>query len=128
MTVLLISLALALQNIAPLPRLPGYAEVRAMRVPVIASDITNRPYRVIAEIKVNVGKATYFSRDPSEQRVYQELWERAAKVGADAVVNARYSETIPGGWTYGRRRASGQAIKFLTDEEIARLKAQGTLP
>lgn len=92
-----------------------------MAVPVISGDVNDRPYRVVAEIRVNIAKVTYFSRDPSEARVYKELWERARKVGADAVVNARYSEAIPGGWTYGRRKASGQAIKFLSDAEIEKL-------
>jgi uncharacterized protein YbjQ (UPF0145 family) len=117
---LLIALALAVQNIAPAP-VPGYAEVRAMSVPVVAGDINDRPYSVIGEVRANVAKATYFSRDPSEAKVYRELWERARRLGADAVVNARYSEAIPGGWTYGRRKASGQAIKFLSDVEIERL-------
>lgn len=112
---------LLIQNIDPAPvaRPPGYAEVRAMQVPVIATDINDRPYRVIAEIKTDVRKHTVFEKDPSVAKVYRELWERARKVGADAVVNAKYSDTLYGGWTWGRRHASGQAIKFLTNEEIA---------
>lgn len=118
---LLIVLALALQNIAPAPvvKPPGYAEVRAMPVPVISGDINDRPYRVIAEVKTDVRKWTIFEKDPSEQRIYNELWERARKLGADAVVNARYGDTLYGGLTWGRRHATGQAIKFMTDEEIA---------
>ncbi|MCF2514427.1 hypothetical protein LVY65_05020 [Sphingomonas sp. G124] len=123
MTVLL-GIILALQNInpQPAPSLPGYAQVRTMPVPVVAGDITDRPYRVIAEIKTNVRKWTIFEKNPSEQHVYNELWERARKLGADAVVNAKYSETLYGGLTWGRRHASGQAIKFLSDDEIARMK------
>lgn len=112
---------LAAQNIAP-PPTPHYADIIRMPVPVIAGDITDRPYRVIGEIQTNVSKATIFSADPSEQRVYRELWQRASKIGADAVVNAHYSESVPGGWTWGRRKAYGQAIKFLTDAEITRRK------
>lgn len=121
--------ALLLQNIDPPPpvRQPGYVEVRAMAVPVIAGDISDRPYRVITNIQTQVRKITVFEKDPSEARVYRALWERAQRLGADAVVNARYSETLFGGWTWGRRHASGQAIKFLTDAEIAQLKAQGRL-
>lgn len=111
---------LLIQNIDPQPvvRPPGYAEVRAMSVPVIAGDINDRPYRVIATIETSVRKWTVFEKDPSQAKVYRELWERARKVGADAVVNAKYGETLHGGWTWGRRHASGQAIKFLTDDEI----------
>lgn len=130
MKALAVLLAMALQNIDPSPieRPAGYADVRAMAVPVIAGDITDRPYRVIATIDTQVRKLTVFEKDPSQARVYRELWERARKVGADAVVNARYSETLFGGWTWGRRHASGQAIKFLTDAEVAKLKADGRLP
>jgi hypothetical protein len=112
---------LLVQNIDPAPvvRPPGYAEVRMMSVPVIAGDINDRPYRVVANIETNVRKMTVFEKDPSEAKVYRELWERARKVGADAVVNAKYGETLYGGWTWGRRHATGQAIKFLTDTEIA---------
>lgn len=113
-------LLLLAQNIDPQPvvRPPGYAEVRMMPVPVIAGDIIDRPYRVIANIETNVRKLTVFEKDPSEEKVYRELWERARRVGADAVVNAKYGETLYGGWTWGRRHASGQAVKFLTDAEI----------
>lgn len=117
---MLILLILA-QNIDPPPpvRQPGYAEVRAMPVPVIAGDINDRPYRVIANIETKVRKMTVFEKDPPEAKVYRELWERARKIGADAVVNAKYGETLYGGWTWGRRHATGQAIKFLTDAEVA---------
>lgn len=115
---LFIALALAVQNIAPPQQAVGYAEIRAMAVPVIAADINDRPYRVIATIETNVRKWTIFEKDPSEQRVFRELWAKARKSGADAVVNARYGETLYGGLTWGRRKASGQAIKFLSDAEI----------
>lgn len=117
---MLIALALAVQNITPAlpPRAVSYAEIRAMPVPVIATDINDRPYRVIANIETNVRKWTVFEKDPSEAKVYRELWERARKVGADAVVNAKYGETLYGGLTWGRRKASGQAVKFLSDIEM----------
>lgn len=113
-------LALGLQNIDPPKAVPppSYAQVRAMSVPVIAGDINDRPYRVIANIEATVRKWTAFEKDPSERKVHAELWERARKVGADAVVNAKYGETLYGGLTWGRRKASGQAIKFLTEAEI----------
>jgi len=120
---LLLAFLLA-QNVDPQPpvRQPGYAEVRSMPVPVVAGDITDRPYRVVGNIETQVRKLTIIEKDPSEARVYRELWERARKLGADAVVNAKYSETLFGGWTWGRRHASGQAIKFLTDSEVATLR------
>lgn len=118
--------ALLLQNIDPAPpvRQPGYAEIRAMSVPVLSGDITDRPYRVVGNIEANVRKWTVFEKDPSEAKVYRELWERARRLGADAVVNAKYSETLYGGLTWGRRHATGQAIKFLSDREIQQMRGE----
>lgn len=120
--IVMLAALLVVQNIDPTPPPPPprYAEIVRLAVPVIAGDISDRPYRVVGEIETSVRKWTMFEKDPSEARVYRELWNRAAKLGADAVVNARYGETLFGGLSWGRRKASGQAIKFLTDEEMAR--------
>lgn len=113
------------QNIAPDPVLPppGYAQIITMDVPVVAGDITDRPYRVIGVIETNVRKATAFSKDPSEEKIFRELWERAEKMGADAVVNAKYGGPRVTLMSWGASKATGQAIKFLTDQEIAALPA-----
>lgn len=123
---LVLAALLTLQNIDPAPQ-PRYADLVRLEVPVIAGDITDRPYRVLAEVKADVPKLTIFSKDPSEAKVYQALWKQARKHGAHAVLNARYSEAVPGGWTWGRRKAYGQAVQFLTDAEIAILRATGKL-
>ena len=59
-------------------------------VPVFPYDITDRPYEVLGEVKAGVRKATVFSKSPSQEKIYKELWERARKLGADAVVKAQY--------------------------------------
>lgn len=97
----------------------GYAKVRQMEVPVVEGDITDRPYRVIGTVQATVRRATAFSKNPSREKVYKELWERAVKLGADAVVKANYGEAKVTAWSWGARDAEGQAVKFLTDEEIA---------
>lgn len=108
------------QNIdPPAPRHIAYAELVAQRVPVTDLDITDRPYRVIGEVRAEVRKATIFSPSPSQEHVFRELWERAVRLGADAVVNARYGDSRVTAMSWGSRRASGQAVKFLTDAEIA---------
>lgn len=112
------------QNVATQPAEPPatYASLSALEVPVVAGDITDRPYRVVGEVTAEVRKATIFSRAPSHAKVYRELWERAERMGADAVVNARYGDARVTALSWGSRRATGQAVKFLTDAEIA---AQG---
>jgi hypothetical protein len=49
----------------------------AVGVPVFPHDITDRPYEVIGEVKAGVRKATIFSKEASQEKIYMELWERA---------------------------------------------------
>lgn len=118
---------LSAQNIdGPPPPPPStYAEVMALEVPVTEGDITDRPYRVVAEVSKEVRRATVFSRNASNDKVYRELWEEAQEHGADAVVNARMGDGRVTALSWGSRRATGQAIRFLTEAEIAQRRAAG---
>ena len=102
----------------PVPPTP-YSALSEMRYPVVAGDITDRPYRVLGIVGAEVRKATIFSRSPSQEHVYRELWERAERLGADAVINAQYGNARVTGLSWGSRRSQGDAVKFLTDAEIA---------
>lgn len=81
-------------------------------VPVFAGDITDRPYRVIGVVKAGVRKATVFSKSSSEGKIYRELWERAKKMGADAVINAKYGAAHVTAISWGKTNATGTAVKF----------------
>lgn len=118
------------QNVeGPAPPPPStYAAVMALEVPVTAGDITDRPYRVIAEVTKEVRRATLFSKNASNAKVYRELWEEAQEHDADAVVNADMGDARVTALSWGSRRATGLAIKFLTPEEIAQRPASGTAP
>ncbi len=96
-----------------------YAAVMALEVPVTAGDISDRPYRVLAEVSKEVRRATLFSKDASDAKVFRELWEEAQEHGADAVIFAHMGEARVTALSWGSRKATGQAIKFLTDAEIA---------
>lgn len=74
---------------APLPLTP-YSSLSTLEYPVVAGDITDRLYRVVGEVTAEVRKATLVSRAPSERHVHRDLWERAERLRADAVVHARY--------------------------------------
>jgi len=112
----LIAVALATaagaQDMTPRVSEPA-ATVTARRPPVTAGDIVDRPYRVIGPVRTTVRKLFIFSSAPTEERIYRELWERAERMGADAVIFAEYggAETELG--KVGAREASGRAIKFL---------------
>ena len=82
-------------------------------VPVFPYDITDRPYKVLGEVKAGVRKATVFSKSPSQKKIYGELWERAKKLGADAVIKATYGDAHVTAFSWGKASASGVAIKFL---------------
>lgn len=92
-------------------------------VPVFPYDLTDRPYKVLGDVKAGVRKATVFSKSPSQKKIYEELWERAKKLGADAVVKASYGDAKVSLMSWGQSNATGVAIKFLTAEEIEAQKA-----
>jgi hypothetical protein len=81
-------------------------------VPVFPYDIKDRPYVVVGQVKAGVRKATVFSKSPSQAKIYRELWERAEKLGADAVVNANYGDAHMSAFSWGKSNATGTAIRF----------------
>lgn len=86
-------------------------------VPVFAYDLTDRPYRVLGEVKAGVRKATIFSKEASQAKIYRNLWERAEALGADAVINAKYGDSHVSAMSWGKTSATGTAIKFLAPGE-----------
>jgi uncharacterized protein YbjQ (UPF0145 family) len=81
-------------------------------VPVFPYDITDRPYQVVGEVKAGVRKATIFSKAPDQGKIYRELWERAQKLGADAVIKAEYGDAHVTAMSWGSVSATGVAIRF----------------
>jgi uncharacterized protein YbjQ (UPF0145 family) len=81
-------------------------------VPVFAYDLTDRPYTVVGEVKAGVRKGSVFSKEASQEKIYRELWERAEKMGADAVVNAKYGDSHVSAFSWGKTNATGTAVKF----------------
>ena len=81
-------------------------------VPVFAFDITDRPYTVVGEVKAGVRKASVFSKEAGQEKIYRELWERAEKIGADAVINAKYGDSHVSAFSWGKTNATGTAVKF----------------
>ena len=121
------SATLSAQDVAPpTPAPTTYAAVMALDVPVTAGDVTDRPYRVLAEVSKEVRRATLFSKNASDEKVFRELWEEAQEHGADAVIRASMGDARVTALSWGSRRATGQAIKFLTDEEIAQGRSAGS--
>lgn len=80
--------------------------------PVIAGDVTDRPYTVVGQITAGVRKATVFSKSSSPEKIYRELWERGEKMHADAVIHASFGKSHISAMSWGQTTATGTAIKF----------------
>lgn len=72
----------------------------------------DRQYVVVGEIRDNLRKSFSFQANPTKERIYAELWERARKMGADAVIYAKYGETKVTLFNNGRTPISGTAIRY----------------
>jgi uncharacterized protein YbjQ (UPF0145 family) len=88
-------------------------------VPVFPYDITDRPYEVVGEIETSVRQATLDSKSPAQEKIYKELWERAEKMGADAVVKASYGDAHVTALSWGASKAHGVAVRFLPQAPAA---------
>lgn len=111
--------AVALLAVAPMDaalakkQQKSYQVVNAdVGVPVFATDLPDRPYTVLGEVQAKVRKATIFSKEASQEKIYRELWERGEKLGADAVVNAGYGNSHVTALSWGSTTATGTAVKF----------------
>ena len=83
-------------------------------VPVFKGDI-KRPYFVVGQIKDNLRKPFAFLPNPTQEKIYAEIWERGRKMGADAVINARFGATKRTLFNHGSTPISGTAIKYTSE-------------
>jgi hypothetical protein len=81
-------------------------------VMVTENDITDRPYVALGDVSVTVRKTTIFDPDPTRAKVNEALREEAAKLGADAVVLARYGAVGMGIFSWGQMEGQGRAVAF----------------
>ena len=110
----------ALAALAMVPAISADAKEKAtyrvvnadVGVPVFATDLPDHPYTVVGEVQAKVRKATLFSKPASQEKIYRELWERGAKLGADAVIKANYGDSHVTALSWGSTTATGTAVKF----------------
>ena len=86
-------------------------EQKAIDVPVYEGGV-QRPYVVVGQIKANLRKHFSFQPNPTKAEIFAEIWERAEKLGADAVIDARFGPTKATLFDHGRTPISGTALKF----------------
>ena len=70
-------------------------------------------YSLIGPLNVSVKKLTIFHKDPTKEQADDAMREKAISMGADAVMEVRYSSGI-GMTTWGYMDAEGKAVKLLT--------------
>src|SRR5579871_4715074 len=89
----------------PAPKTPD-------QVVVTEGDITDRPYTSLGDITVTVRKFSIFNKDPTPAQVNDALREKAAEMGADAVVLARYGAVGVSVISWGELEGAGRAVVF----------------
>lgn len=81
-------------------------------IPVYQTDVTDKKYHSLGDISVTVSKNTIFDADPTPALIDQALQKKAATVGADAVILARYGTVGISLFSYGSLDGNGRAIAY----------------
>lgn len=89
------------------------AHKKPEQITLTENDILNRKYKSLGDISVTVRKVTIFDKDPNKETVNQALKEKAAEIGADAVVLVRYGTVGIGLMSWGEMDGNGRAIVFI---------------
>lgn len=87
-------------------------KTEARKILVSEADITDRTYDSVGDITVTVNKTTVFHPTPTRELVNVKLQEKAADLGADAVILVRYGEAGVSFFSWGSLEGKGRAIKF----------------
>ena len=69
-------------------------------------------YTSLGDVSVTVNKTTVFNKDPTREMVNDKLKEKAAELGADAVILVRYGEGGVSLLSWGSLEGKGRAIKY----------------
>jgi hypothetical protein len=82
------------------------------KIQIVEGDMADRPYKSLGDISVTVNKTTLFNADPTREMVNQRLRNRAAELGADAVIQVRYGTVGIGLMSWGSLDGKGRAVAF----------------
>ena len=82
-------------------------------VKVYETDVAGRRYQSLGDLNVTVNKTTLFHPNPTRELVEAKLREKAAELGADAVIFATYGNVGVSFMSWGSMDGRGRAIRFL---------------
>ena len=91
---------------------PAVAPTDPATIILTEEDITNRSYKVLADLEVTANKTTLFNKDPTNEDIDRRLRDEAAKLGADAVILVRYGTVGVSLFSWGSLDGQGRAVKF----------------
>ena len=98
-------------NASPRAATGAAARTPVAQVAVMESD-SPRKYTSLGDITVTVNKTTAFHPAPTRERANQALKEKAAEMGADAVVLVRYGTVGVSLMSWGSLEGKGPAVKY----------------
>lgn len=82
-------------------------------VKIYETDVAGRRYESLGDLNVTVNKTTIFHPNPTREMVEAKLREKAAELGADAVIFATYGNVGVSFMSWGSMDGRGRAIRFL---------------
>lgn len=94
------------------PQITGEMHKTSAQIMLTTHDIVDRKYKTLGDISVTVRKDSLFADDPTEAKVNDALKEKAADMGADAVILVRYGTVGIGFTSWGVLDGNGRAIVF----------------
>jgi len=89
------------------------AERLPANIMITETDLPSRRYETLGDIDVTVNKTTIFNKDPTREMVNEKLQEKAAKLGADAVILVRYGTVGVSFTSWGSLDGKGRAVRFV---------------
>ena len=81
---------------------------------ILEGDLLDTPYTAVAPVEAVVKKLTAFHKDPTKEQVNLVLFQQAASLGGDAVINVKYKSGVGFG-TWGYLQANGIAVRTQRD-------------
>ena len=83
---------------------------------VISENNINKDYKIMGKIEVVVNKTTAFHPDPTKEIVNNVLKEKAASIGANAVIDVSYVGPRISFASWGTMEAEGIAVLYINEE------------
>lgn len=82
-------------------------------VTITDGDIVDKTYVSLGDVTVNVNKTTVFHPNPTPALVNEKLKEKAAELGADAVIFVRYGSGGISMMSWGSLEGKGRAVRYV---------------